>query len=244
MIDFTKIRLLTFDCYGTLIDWESGILGAVSPVLARHGLAKSEDEVLELYGRLETQCEASPYRPYRHILQQVMQAMGRIWGFTPTQADIEALPESVKHWLPFPDTVAALQALQTKYHLGIISNIDRDLFAATQAHLQVTFAELFTAQDAQAYKPALTVFEQALAGYPYAHHEILHVAQSLFHDVTPARQLGLQTVWVNRRHHRPGWGATPPSHSLPHLEVPDLASLARLALGHGPSPMTAISDGR
>jgi 2-haloacid dehalogenase len=230
MLDFEPFTTLTFDCYGTLIDWETGILAALRPVLERHGVNLSDDQALELFGELETAAEAGPYLPYREVLTVVMDGFSARLGFTPTATERTALADSVGDWPAFSDTVGALQALAGRYDLVILSNIDDELFALSARRLQTDFAEIITAQQVGSYKPNPRNFEVLLERLDRPKQEILHVAQSLFHDIAPANAAGLTTVWVNRRHGREGFGATPPQAAQPALEVPDLATLARLAL--------------
>jgi len=228
-MDLTPITTLTFDCYGTLIDWETGILAALSPLLSRHRVALSDDALLELYGELEARAEAGPFRPYREILGAVVRGFGERLGFVPSQAEVESLPESVRHWPAFADTPEALRRLARRFDLVVVSNIDDDLFAGTAPKLGVELTRVITARQVGAYKPSEKVFRHALAELGRPREEILHVAQSLFHDIVPARRLGLATVWVNRRAGKSGAGATPPAAATADLEVPDLESLARLA---------------
>jgi 2-haloacid dehalogenase len=229
MLDFDRFTHLTFDCYGRLLDWERGILAALRPVLAQHGLALDDDEILERYGELEAAAEAGPYQPYRAVLAAVIDGLGARFGFTPTTAEREALAASVGDWPPFPDTVGALQALARRFQLVILSNIDDDLFAFSARRLQTDFAAVITAQQVGSYKPNRANFRFALERLGVPAGQVLHVAQSLFHDIVPAKELGLTAVWVNRRHDRPGFGATPQASARPDLEVPDLRTLARLA---------------
>jgi 2-haloacid dehalogenase len=229
MLDFDRFTYLTFDCYGTLIDWERGILAALRPVLDLHGIAIADDAALELYGELESAAERGPYRAYRDLLATVMDGFGERLGFVPSADERGALAMSVGDWPPFPDTVEALRALTDRFRLVILSNIDDDLFALSARHLGVTFAAVVTAQQVGSYKPDPRNFRTLLARLGTTPDRVLHVAQSLFHDIAPANVLGLTTVWVNRRHDRPGSGATPPATARPDLEVPDLRTLARLA---------------
>lgn len=229
MIDFEKFTHLTFDCYGTIIDWETGILSAVNPVLERHGVSIEEAEILQLYARLEAEQEAGAYKPYKQVLMGVMDGMGHELGFTPSEADLLALPESVGVWPPFADSVEALQRLQMGFELVILSNIDDDLFAATEAGLGVDFDEVITAQQVESYKPSLLNFQVALERLQVPQEQVLHVAQSLFHDHAPAKQLGFTTVWVNRPSRCPSVGVAKPTQASPDLEIPDLASLVALA---------------
>jgi 2-haloacid dehalogenase len=229
-VDFSRKAVFTFDCYGTLIDWETGILAAVQPVLRGHGLEVADEQVLETYARLESAAEAGPYRPYKEILAEVVRGLGEHLGFVPSPAEATALAASVGDWPPFADSAEALAALQRRFKLAIVSNVDDDLFAASRRHLGVHFDWIVTAQQARSYKPSLNNFRVALERIGLPPDQVLHVAQSLFHDHVPARQLGLDTVWVNRRSGKHGSGATPPAAVQPDLEVPDLRSLADLAL--------------
>ncbi|HVP42681.1 MAG TPA: haloacid dehalogenase type II [Terriglobales bacterium] len=229
-MDLSRFKLLSFDCYGTLIDWEAGILGALRPLLKQPGKELSDSEVLALYAELEAQEEAGEYKPYRKVLGKVVQRLGRRLGFSPSAADVGSLAESVAGWLPFPDTVDALQRLKKRYRLVILSNIDDDLFAATARHLHVPFDFVITAQQCRSYKPSLNNFRTMLERAGVGADAILHCAESRFHDVAPARQLGIATVWVNRHANRPGASASGQGTARPDLEVPDLKRLADLAV--------------
>lgn len=229
-LDFSRFECLTFDCYGTLIDWETGILEALRPILAVHRRHLSDEGILELYAALEAEMEAGDYRPYREILQEVVRRFGVRLAFTPTTDQAQSLPQSLRYWKPFPDTVAALRQLKTRYKLAIVSNVDDDLFAHTARLLGVPFDYLITAQQVRSYKPSLTNFQTAMERIGLPAERILHVAQSLFHDVVPAKRLGLTAVWVNRRSGKRGGGATPSVFVRPDLEVPDLATLAAMAV--------------
>jgi 2-haloacid dehalogenase len=231
-MDFSRFRALTFDCYGTLIDWESGILAAVRPVLLRRGMAVPDDRLLELFGRIESPIQQGPFRRYREVLDRTMSALARELGFEPTAEEATVLSRSVPDWPPFPDTVAALAALAGRFRLGIISNVDDDLFAASASRLGARFDWVVTAEQVRSYKPARTNFHRALDRIGLPWEQVLHVAQSLYHDIVPARSLGLATVWVNRRVGRPGSGATPPAAARPDLTVADLAGLVE-AVGPG-----------
>jgi len=243
VIDFDSYEILSFDCYGTLIDWETGILAALAPVLARHGRSVLDEALLEAFGELEAGAERPPYRPYAVVLEEVVEGLGRRFGFTPDAAERGVLAASLAGWPPFPDTRDALRALGTKYRLGVISNIDDDLFAGTARSLGVDFDWVVTARQVGSYKPSLENFRQALARFGAPGDKVLHVAQSLFHDIAPARSLGLSTVWVNRRHAKPGSGATPPASARPDVEVPDLRALAVLAGVESPAGGTAFRGG-
>lgn len=227
-MDFGRFTHLTFDCYGTLIDWEAGTLNAIGPVLVRHGVSVPEVEILQEYVRLEAELEAGPYQPYHQVLRGVVAGMGAAFGFAPTEEDREALPASVGEWPPFADTVDALRRLQSRYRLVILSNIDDALFAATQARLGIDFDAVITAEQVGSYKPDLNNFRTALARLGTPPGQVLHVAQSLYHDHAPARSLGISGVWVNRPSRLGESGLALPAAVTPDLEVPDLASLVRL----------------
>ena len=230
MLDFTRFQVLTFDCYGTLIDWETGIFGALRPILTAHRRTVTGAELLELYSELESQAEQGEFRPYREVLQSVVRGFGERLGFVPSESEVRSLPESLANWLPFPDTVAALRKLKSRYQLAITSNVDDDLFAVTARRLEVQFDHVITAQQARAYKPSLRVFKLAQERIGVQPTQWLHVAQSVYHDVVPAKSLGVATVWVNRPSPRPGAGAAKAASAQPDLEVHSLKALADLAL--------------
>ncbi|MHB8214720.1 MAG: haloacid dehalogenase type II [Candidatus Sulfotelmatobacter sp.] len=225
MLDFSRFEVLTFDCYGTLINWEEGILRCLHRILADHGKDTDDATVLELYGDFEARAEQGEYRRYREVLQSVVRLFGEQLEFSPTQAETQSLPESLATWKPWPDTVDALRQLQKRFRLSIISNVDDDLFAATAPQLGVQFDDIITAQQAGAYKPSLNIFELALSRIGVPAHRILHVGQSIYHDVIPAQSLGLSTVWVNRPSPRAGVGAVKAAHGQPELQVSSLAEL-------------------
>jgi 2-haloacid dehalogenase len=230
MLDFSRFEILTFDCYGTLIDWETGILSALHRILSAHGKTIDDATLLKLYGDFEQRSEHGVYHPYREVLASVVRQFGIELGFTPLDQEITSLADSLPDWNPWPDTVAALHQLKTRFRLAILSNIDDDLFAATRPKLEVAFDEVITAQQAQAYKPSLKLFELALSRINAPAHRVLHVGQSIYHDVVPAQALGLATVWVNRPSARPGVGAVKAADAKPDLEVSSLAALAQAAL--------------
>jgi 2-haloacid dehalogenase len=226
MLDFSRFELLTFDCYGTLNNWEDGILSCLHRILAAHGKDTDDATILRHYGDFEARAEQGEYRSYREVLQSVVHQFGEQLGFTPAEQEARSLPESLQQWKPWPDTAAALRQLHSRFRLAIVSNVDDDLFAATRPQLGVEFDHIITAQQAGAYKPSLKIFELALnrAGVPA--HRILHVGQSLYHDVLPAQSLGLATVWLNRPSARAGVGAVKAAQGHPDLQVSSLAELA------------------
>jgi len=229
MLDLTRFKVLTFDCYGTMIDWETGIFSALRPILSAHDRKITDSALLELYSELEFSAEQGEFLHYREVLQSVVRGMGERLGFLPTDAEVRSLPESLANWQPFSDTVAALRKLKSGYQLAVISNIDNDLFAATAPKLSIAFDHVITAQQAGCYKPCKRMFMLAEERIGVSREHWLHVGQSIYHDVIPAQSLGIATVWVNRRSPRPGAGAAKAAAGKPDLEVPDLQTLAKQA---------------
>jgi 2-haloacid dehalogenase len=226
---FGSIRLITFDCYGTLVDWENGMLAALRPLFSRDGRRIPDIELLELYGEIEAAIEAGPYLPYRQVLSIVAQEIGRRTGMAVSEQEGRAFAESLTRWKPFMDTIAALQSMARKFRLGIISNVDDDLFAETRKKLvPVEFDFVVTAQQVRSYKPSFRNFEEAIRRSGLASNQILHAGQSLYHDVAPANELGILSAWVNRPSIRPGSGAAKPGTAKPAYEVRSLAELSLL----------------
>jgi len=226
MLDFTRFEILTFDCYGTLINWEAGILSTLHRILSAHAKQLDDATLLELYGDFEQRSESGPFQPYRQVLSSVVRQFGDHLGFTPTAEETLSLPGSLPAWKPWPDTVPALRQLKPRFRLAIISNVDDDLFSATRPQLEIALDGVITAQQAQAYKPSLKLFELALSRINAPAHRVLHVGQSIYHDVVPAQALGLATVWVNRPSARSGVGAVKAANATPDLTVSSLAELA------------------
>jgi 2-haloacid dehalogenase len=228
-MDFSSVRLLTFDCYGTLIDWETGILNSLRVLLPKL-TDVSDDQLLEMYGEIEARIEAGPYLSYRAVLSRCVEEMAGRLGKTLAPSDAQRFPESLKQWKPFPDTVESLKALAGRYRLAVVSNVDDDLFAFTQKLLPVSFEFVVTAQQVRSYKPSLNNFGEAVKRALQSDikpDQMLHVAQSLHHDIAPANSIGLKNVWVNRRYGKPGGGATLVSAAKPMMEVHSLAELAQ-----------------
>lgn len=226
MLDFTRFEILTFDCYGTLINWEAGILSALHRILSAHGKDLDDATMLKLYGDFELLAEQGTFRPYKEVLQLVVRQFADELHFTPTPQELRSLSDSLASWKPWPDTVAALRQLKSRFRLAILSNVDDALFAGTRLQLGVEFDAVITAQQAQAYKPSLKIFEFALSRFNAPAHRVLHVGQSIYHDVVPAQTLGLATVWVNRPSARPGVGAVKAANATPDLTVSTLEELA------------------
>jgi 2-haloacid dehalogenase len=226
-LDPGRFDVISFDCYGTLVDWESGIVGALRPILASHDLFPGDDELLASYAEAESSIQKGPYLRYREVLRLAMQQVTERLGIKPAPEELDYLAGSLAKWPVFPDTVEALKALKTRFKLAIISNTDDDLFSATARSLEVPFDWVVTAERARAYKPSEKIFGLALETMGVPKERLLHAAQSLYHDVAPAKKLGIATVWVDRRGGAPG-GATPPSQARADAEVPDLRSLAAI----------------
>jgi 2-haloacid dehalogenase len=221
-IDYDAFDALTFDCYGTLIDWETGILAALAPHI---GDADRED-VLERFARHEAELEAGPYLPYKEVLAGCLRKLGEELGFTPTDEEAATFGTSVKEWPAFQDSPQALGQLKQRFKLAVITNCDDDLFAASNEKLGVEFDHVITAEQARGYKPREENFHFAFERIDVPRERILHVAQSLFHDHVPAKRLGMTTVWIDRRHDKAGGGATPPADAQPDARFPDLQAFA------------------
>jgi 2-haloacid dehalogenase len=210
----TDFKVLSFDCYGTLIDWETGILAALRPLVSRAGVTWDSDAILAEFASHESaQQAATPDLPYADLLTRVHARLAGGWGVADDPAEAARFGASVGDWPAFPDTVAALGKLQKRYRLVILSNVDRSSFRATQQRLGVTFDAIHTAQDIGSYKPDPRNFGyliERLAADGFEKSALLHVAQSLFHDHAPANAMGIASAWIDRRHNAAGWGATAP----------------------------------
>jgi 2-haloacid dehalogenase len=227
-VDLGAFDALTFDCYGTLIDWEAGLLAALREALP--GADSVGDEaLLETYAGHEAEAERPPYRSYREVLATGLRGVAADLGLEVAHAAVARFAESVRNWPAFPDSAGALDRLHQRYRLGVITNCDTDLFAASNEKLGVTFDWVVTAELARSYKPALAGFDLAFEMIDVPRERILHVAQSLFHDHVPAKQLGLTSVWIDRRHDRPGAGATPPAEAAPDARYPSMQAFADAA---------------
>jgi 2-haloacid dehalogenase len=231
-LEYGAFDALTFDCYGTLIDWETGILAGLRTALASHGVDAADDELLEAYAAAEARLEGGPYLPYRTILAVGARSVAEGLGVEIENGEAAAFGGSVGDWPAFEDSTHALRRLRRRFKLGVLTNCDDDLFAASSRRLDVEFDWVVTAQQIGSYKPNPHNFEALRerlhqAGIPSA--RILHVAQSLYHDHVPARKLGLSTVWIDRRHDRPGSGATPPASAQPNATFRSMAEFADAA---------------
>lgn len=227
---FTDFEALSFDCYGTLIDWEAGIAAVLAPWARRCGVALDQGRLLAAYGAAEAKAELErPGDPYPDILARSFRSVGDEFGAEVTEADAAALASSVPDWPAFEDSHVALTILRERFKLIILSNVDRASFAGSQARLGVEFTSMLTAEEIGSYKPSRRNFDalaEEVRRLGADHGRLLHVAQSLFHDHVPAKRAGLPTVWINRRHDRVGWGATPapPVEVTPDWEFPSMAA--------------------
>ena len=212
--------VITFDCYGTLIDWEAGIAQAISTAARAAGVSVRRDEVMRAYLEVEPAVQAAEYRSYREVLCQAAARTAALLGWSVKPEHAEFLADSLPQWHPFPDTNDALRQLKADgYRLGILSNVDDGLLEGTLRNLSVDFDFLVTAESVRSYKPACGHFLQARKIVGGARW--LHAAQSYFHDVEPARELDVPVVWVNRN------GEVPSGEARPTAEVADLMGLVR-----------------
>ena len=238
-MDYSSFQVLTFDCYGTLIDWESGIWDALQPLFMAAGRDDvSRKAALEAFARAESAIEAEyPALPYDQVLQKVHGRLAEHFGMRTDGALDEAFGESIAHWPAFPDTAEALRLLKRRFKLVILSNVHRAGFAASNRKLGVAFDAIFTAQDIGSYKPDLANFRYMLArlkeDFAIPPVSVLHVAQSLFHDHAPARRMGLANVWIDRQGLSRGgdWGATAKLREMPQVDAifPDMRAFAAAA---------------
>ena len=202
-----RITTITFDCYGTLIDWKGGLCASLRAWLG-DVVDQREADVFATYVAIEAEEESKPFRCYRDILSIVAKRMGARYGVPVTDEQAAAFADSLTAWKPFPDTNGALARLKRRYRLGVLSNIDRDLFEGTCEHFDVAFDFVVSADAVKSYKPGLAHFQEYLHQHGDA-ESTLHVAQSLFHDGGPAAQLSLAYVWINRYNQRNGTTVRP-----------------------------------
>ncbi|MXZ54896.1 MAG: HAD-IA family hydrolase [Gammaproteobacteria bacterium] len=215
--------ILSFDCYGTLVDWETAITSTLQSILLSHDAHWNDAVLLEHFALLEP-AEQEHGGSYRDVLGRVLKQFGTRLGFVPTESQLIQFEECIARAAPFPDTVDALKTLSESFQLAIISNTDDDLFALTAQNLLVSFDYVITAEQVGLYKPNLAVFEHAVKEFSCSKSRIIHVAQSLFHDVAPANALGIATAWIDRTRGKPG--ATASSDATPQWTYQTLAELA------------------
>ncbi len=212
-----SIDAITFDCFGTLIDWPAGILAVLRPMNERYNLGMPDAELLARYADIEREIESGPYLPYRAVLERVMK---RLFGAAPSY-EFAVLADAVATWRPFPDTLDALRRLKSRYRLGVLSNVDDDLFAPILDRLERSFDVVVTAEQVRSYKPADPHFTEALKRLDLAPGCVLHAAESRFHDIDPGSRLGFQTAWINR-----GQSASGISDATPDATFATVGALA------------------
>ena len=231
----TDFRVLTFDCYGTLIDWETGMLDALRPLTSRLQGKLEPDEILAAHARYESlQQVQTPTKLYSHLLAIVYKRMAEEWALAVSWNECVRYGESVKSWTPFPDSTESLKYLKQHYKLVILSNVDNESFSASNDKLDITFDAVFTAEEIGNYKPNDANFHymiEMLAQSGVNQSDILHTAESMFHDHQPANRLGLNSCWINRRHGQIGFGATRKPSELPRYDF-QFTSLADMVQAH------------
>lgn len=234
-MQLNDFKALTFDCYGTLIDWETGILTSLSGLTARASKELSKDEILEAHARHESGQQAqTPTMLYRNLLPIVYKRLAEEWGVAVTNEECEEYGQSVKNWPAFPDTVGALQYLKKYYKLIILSNVDNQTFVHSNKKLGVEFDAIYSAEDVGSYKPSDRNFEYMLkqiGNLGLEKKDLLHTAESLFHDHRPANQHGIANCWIHRRYQKDGYGATMPPADMPECDF-RFTSMADLAKAH------------
>lgn len=234
-MQLTDFEVLTFDCYGTLIDWETGLLQSLEPLTSRLEKELGRNEILEAYARLEPIQQAhTPTKLYSELMATVYKRMAEEWAIPASWNECLRFGESLKEWQAFPDSVDALAYLKEHFRLVVLSNVDNESFAATNATLSITFDAIYTAQDIGSYKPDDNNFRymiDRLAESGIARSKILHTAQSLFHDHAPANRHGLKSCWIDRQHIQDSSGATPQPVDMPHYDF-RFCSMAELAETH------------
>lgn len=231
----TDFNVLTFDCYGTLIDWESGMVVGLAPLTERLDRTLTRNEILEAHAFYESnQQRQTPTKRYQDLLALVYRRLAEGWGLSVSWEECLRYGRSIKDWPAFPDSAEALRYLKQYYQLVILSNVDNESFAASNSKLGVEFDAIYTAEDVGSYKPADANFEYMLAMLQRRgvnKSQILHTAESLFHDHVPANRHGLKSCWIYRRHEQEGFGATMPPGDMPHYDF-RFKSMAEMAAAH------------
>jgi len=231
----TDFKVLTFDCYGTLIDWESGMIEGLKPLTSKLGRELSRNEILEAHARHESSQQLqTPAKTYSELLAIVYKRLAEEWGASISIEECLAYGQSVKNWPAFSDSAGALQYLKKHYKLVILSNVDNVSFAASNKKLEVAFDAIYTAEDCGSYKPSDRNFDymlEKLKSLGVEKHEILHTAESMFHDHAPANRHGLASCWIYRRFEQDGFGATMNPGEMPKYDF-RFNSMADLVKAH------------
>ena len=235
MAKLTDFEALTFDCYGTLIDWESGMIEALRPLTSKASRPLKRDEILEAHARHESSQQIqTPTKVYRDLLATVYRRLAEEWHVAASWSDCVAYGRSIRNWPAFVDTVSALQYLKRYYKLAILSNVDNESFSFSNEKLGVEFDAVYTAEDCGSYKPSARNFEYMLAKVKtlgIEKNQILHTAESLFHDHATANEQGLASCWIHRRHGKDGSGATMAVAQAPRYDF-RFESLADMVKAH------------
>jgi 2-haloalkanoic acid dehalogenase type II len=231
----TDFKALSFDCYGTLIDWETGMMRALGGLIVKSRCDLTRDKILEAHARHESaQQRQTPAKRYCDLLAVVYKRLAEEWGVAATIDECEVYGQSIRHWPAFADSPDALNYLKKFYKLIILSNVDNRSFSFSNALLSVEFDAIYTAEDIGSYKPDDRNFAYLLEHLPnlgLAKSDVLHVAESLFHDHVPARRHGLTNCWIHRRHAQEGFGATMDPGQMPRIDF-KFHSMAELAKAH------------
>jgi 2-haloalkanoic acid dehalogenase type II len=231
----TQFKALTFDCYGTLIDWESGMVAALKPLTSRVSRPLGRNEILEAHARHEASQQAwTPAKRYSELLAIVYKRLAEEWGVAASSEECAAYGRSIRAWPAFLDSAEALRYLKQHYKLVILSNVDNESFAASNEKLGVAFDAVYTAEDIGSYKPSDRNFDymlEKLKGLGIKNADILHTAESLFHDHAPANRHGLASCWIFRRHGDEGFGATLTPAAMPNYDF-RFNSMADFARAH------------
>ena len=231
----TDFKVISFDCYGTLIDWETGIFEAFQPFMQRTGRVLSREYLIRTFARYEAlQQMKTPTISYAEILQRVYARIAQVCHVQPSRDEAIMFSNSIGNWPAFIDSPSSLQYLKQYFKLVILSNVDNDSFRLSNEKLQVDFDYIFTSQDIGSYKPDLRNFKfliSRLAEHGIPKEADLHAAVGLYHDLLPASHMGLATAWIHRRAGREGHGATRPPERMPALNF-RFTSLEQLVLAH------------
>ena len=218
MKEIRNFRLLTFDCYGTLVDWKKGVLSSLIPFFEDFQLVLTEEQIFNLFFDSDREVTSGGYIPYREVLRRQVGRMADTLNLIIEDADRDVLINGFSDWQPFEDTVSTLTQLMNHFQLAIVSNIDKDLFQITHQKLGIPFDHIITAQEVGSYKPSLENFQYALQVTGYEKHEVLHIAQSLQHDIIPTNKLGIKNIWINRYNEKvPAKGPSYPGMVLNNL---------------------------
>jgi 2-haloacid dehalogenase len=223
-MNFTQFKLISFDCYGTLVDWKRSLMDILNPFITRHNLDITADKLYDLFLNADQKNITSEYKPYSEVLILIMDEIGKELKIDLRQTERTCLIDRFGDWTAFPDSSESLQELNKSYKLAVISNVDDELFDVTKRCLGVRFDYIVTAKQVGSYKPSKNNFIRALEIFGLPREQVLHVSQSIYHDIIPTNELGWSNVWINR-YNEPG--RTDPAE-LADLEVPDLASLVRV----------------